>query len=154
MRNFLLLALFTAFITACVQVEPLPPRRTMGMKSLPSQVFTMPVQEIIPSLANATPTNKNGRVGNELVFWEYVFTNKKTSYFFACGIFEGVDCQDRLQYICKAGKPKISESKTLEGRVRQINCRDIGVIGTGDSLPNCTQDQEQGDIFVGLANCS
>jgi len=136
---------------SCTPIEKAP-IRSMSVTSGPERVFDRPLGDILPQLENAQPTGNNGRVGNELVFWEYQLEGNRQVNFFGCAQLRKVDCEKRIQAICPAGGEEIA--RAIEpGGVRHVNCRAIGIVGTGDLLPNCQDEMQTNDVLVGLMQC-
>jgi len=144
-----------ALLTICVSCTPIERQLqpSMTVTSGPDRVFDQPLGEIFPELENAIPTDNNGRVGNELVFWSYKLEDNRQVNFFGCAILDNVDCERRIRAICPAGGEEINRTVT-PGGVRHLHCRSIGLAGTGDLLPNCYDDTQMSDVIVGLVQCN
>ncbi len=142
-----------ALITACTPIERQPRiERTMGVSAGPENVFSQPVSEIVPELANAVATGTNGRVGSEMVFWGYRLQDNRDVNLFACAMLDDVDCDERISKICPTGGQE--QARVYEpGTVRHINCRPIGIAAPGDLLPNCEDYDRSYDLMVGLMQC-
>ena len=147
----LILCIILVGCYACTPIKRLP-SRIMTVSIGPDKVFERPVEEVLPQLSNAVATNNNGRVGNELVFWEYQLVDGQLVNFFACAMLDDVDCEARLPVICPGGGQELN--RTLEsGVVRQLDCRAVGIGGVGDPRPNCTDDTIQNELLIGLMQC-
>jgi hypothetical protein len=147
----LIFGVLLIFCYACTPIERIP-SRSMTVTIGPDKVFERPVDEVLPQLRNAVATNINGRVGNELVFWEYQLVDNRRVNLFACAMLDDVDCEARLSSICPGSGQELT--RIIEsGVVRQLDCRAIGVGGVGDPRPNCTDDVIQNELLVGIMQC-
>lgn len=145
-----------AFVVAALSVlctASLAAERTMGVTHPPETVFDVPVDEIVPELAGASPTGANGRVGGELVFWGYRLADGRDAEFFACALIEGVDCDARIAAICPAGT-RLLASGERAGTVVRRRCREISFANPGDVRPGCTDRSADTGLRVGLVACN
>jgi len=126
--------------------------RRMGVSQMPDTVFSQPVDALVPELAGATPTNENGRVGSELVFWGYRLEDGRQTYLFACAMSETVNCDERVQLICP-NRTDVIRSSTVDGTVTRMQCRNISVSAPGDLRPGCTDKPAAAPLAVGLVSC-
>jgi hypothetical protein len=124
----------------------------MGVTAGPDKVFAEPVERIMPLLAGASATGNNGRVGNELVFWEYRLADGGTANLFACANLPDVNCEGRLGRICPGSGRELARAEQ-NGTIRELNCRAVGVAGVGDLRPGCEDDTQNSDLLVGLMQC-
>jgi hypothetical protein len=145
------LCILLAGCYACTPIERIP-SRSMTVTIGPDKVFEHPVESVMPQLRNAVATNINGRVGNELVFWEYRFVDNSRANLFACALLDDVNCEARLAAICPGGGQELIR-KVESGVVRQLECRAVGIGGVGDPRPNCTDDTIQNELLIGLMQC-
>lgn len=155
-QNLLTYCFLCLLLASCVsppETEQRIPPRQMGVNVGPELVFDRPVEQIIPDLANAAASGENGRVGNELVFWGYQLADGNAAFFFACGMFDKVDCQGRIAAICPSSPSELISSQVTQGKVRHLDCKAIGTAGIGDLLPNCLDQQRSNDLLVGLVSC-
>ena len=142
---------FLVFCVSCTPIEKTP-IRSMTVTGGPERVFDRPLGDILPQLRHARPTGINGRVGNELVFWGYQLQDDQKLNFYGCAQLHNVDCDERMHAICPDGGKEIA--RAIEpGGVRHVNCRAIGIVGTGDLLPNCQDEMQTNDVLVGLMQC-
>lgn len=118
----------------------------------PERVFDRPVADLLPELAGATATGENGRVGNELVFWGFRLADNRQANLFACALLENVDCESRLRAVCPAGGRELSRA-TQRGLIRELDCKAVSIVGTGDLTPNCEDRENTSDLLVGLMEC-
>ena len=140
------------FCYACTPIERIP-SRSMTVSSGPDKVFERPVANILPDLGNAEPTGINGRVGNEMVFWGYRLSDNRDVNLFACAMLEDINCESRIRGICPAGGEELSRA-IESGIVRHLNCRAVGVVASGELLPNCDDNVRTDDLLVGLIQCN
>jgi hypothetical protein len=146
------LAIVLMFLgTACVPIERIP-NRTMGVSNGPDTVFQQPVSELVPELVGAIATGNNGRVGNELVFWEYQLAQANKANFYACIVDEDVNCEARVRAICPAGGDE-SGRNVVPGNVRHLDCKAIGIAAAGELRPNCEDNEMVDALQVGLMQC-
>jgi hypothetical protein len=136
------------------QEEPLPPERRMDVTQKPDTVFTEPVERYVPELRGATPTNENGRVGGELVFWGYRLGDGRPVYMFACTPLGGVNCEERIQLICET-RTEVLRTGTMEtGNVVRRSCRNVAFATPGDTRPGCNDNLDtMAPLTVGLVSC-
>lgn len=143
-------------VSACSSLpppnDPLP-ARSMGVTRGPELVFHQPVEAVMPALAGAVATGRNGRVGGELVFWSYQLQDGSDVLFIACAELEGVDCAARTQLVCPAGKPTTLQTSSISGEVRELQCRSIAQVAPGDLRPNCLEDEITSPLTLGLVSC-
>ncbi len=151
MRYRTLTIVLVFLCTACVPIERIP-NRTMGVSNGPDMVFQQPVSELVPQLVGATATGNNGRVGNELVFWEYQLVQGNKANFYACIVNEEVNCEARVPAICPAGGDE-SGRRVVPGNVRHLDCKAIGIAATGELRPNCEDKEIVDALQVGLMQC-
>jgi hypothetical protein len=127
-------------------------KREMNVTQGPETIFPVPVEQIFPELEGATATGPNGRVGNELVFWEHRLRDGREAYLVACLISEEVDCAGREQKICPG--PTVVLARTISpGRVREVKCTSIATVAPGDVLPGCTDRERSQELAVSLHQC-
>ena len=140
--------------TACTQIEPIErlPQRTMNVSGGPERVFDEPVDTILSELAGAVATGSNGRVGNQLVFWEFRLQDNSRANFFACSEGEGVDCNRRIRQVCPGGGEELLR-KDASGLVRHLDCEAVGIASVGELFPNCTDSEKSEPLLVGLVQC-
>jgi hypothetical protein len=152
MRSVLALAT-TALVAAlgAAAQEPVP-QRQMNVTQGPETVFDRPPAEILPSLAGATATGENGRIGTELVFWGYRRGDGRQVFFFACARRADVDCAARVPAICPAGTQVLETGEASGTAVRRV-CRNIAVASPGDTRPGCQDRVESTTLDVGLVAC-
>lgn len=132
--------------------DPLP-ARSLGVTKGPELVFDQPVEAVMPALAGAVATGRNGRVGGELVFWSYQLQDGSDVLFLACAELEGVDCAARTQLVCPAGKPTTLQTGSISGEVRELQCRAIAQVAPGELRPNCLDEEISSPLFLGLVSC-
>jgi hypothetical protein len=124
----------------------------MGIKQGPETVFDDSVGEIIPDLIDARETGRNGRVGREMVFWEYRLAGGEQAYFYACAPVKNTDCGHRRQLICGRDMRLISESER-SGRISRFRCPiSCNSISAGES-PCCLEYVEKYTLQTGLVQC-
>lgn len=140
--------------TACTPVTPVSrmPERTMNVSAGPDQVFPGPVDGIVTELAGASPTGTNGRVGDALVFWEYRLQDNRRVNLFACADGNDVDCDTRIGLVCPGGGEELVR-REVQGLVRHMDCRFIGVANVGELYPNCDDREITEPLQVGLVQC-
>lgn len=126
--------------------------REMNVRQGPDTVFDVPVAEIFPALAEATATDRNGRVGNEFVFWGYRLTNGENVWLYACAPLEGVDCEERRHAVCDGDADILAERSDM-GKAVNRRCTAIAVVGAGDRRPGCTDMAVDAELRVGLLSC-
>jgi hypothetical protein len=126
--------------------------RQMNVRQGPESVFDQPVASIIPELQGAKPTEKNGRVGNEFVFWGYKLANGAPADFYACAAVPGVDCVERREKICTTSTKVLSENASM-GNVQKLSCRVMCVAAQPGTQPCCTGGDSVADLQVGLVSC-
>ncbi len=124
----------------------------MGVTHKPETVFSEPVEQVAPALAGATPTNENGRVGGELVFWGYKLADGRPVFLFACAGSETVNCDERVQMICPDRTTVIS-SEAGGGNVVRRQCTPVVFPGPGDTRRGCVDAEETAPLAVGLVSC-
>ncbi len=139
---------------ACTAIEPRErvPQRTMNVSGGPERVFDESADAILPELAGAVATGSNGRVGNQLVFWEYRLQDNSRTNFFACAQGEEIDCDTRIRQICPGGGEEHLR-KDASGLVRHLDCEAIGIASPGELFPNCTDTEQTEPLLVGLMEC-
>jgi len=139
---------------ACTPIEPLErlPQRTMNVSGGPERVFDEPADAILPELAGAVGTGSNGRVGNQLVFWEYRLQDNSLTNFFACSEGKEADCDMRIRQICPGGGEE-QLRKDASGLVRHLDCEAIGIASVGELFPNCSDTEQTESLLVGLMEC-
>lgn len=144
----------TALIFLCASCAPVAriPSRSMGVNAGPETVFEQPVAEVFAPLSDAVATGNNGRVGNELVFWEYQLANTSKVNFYVCIMQEEINCEARIRAICPAGGSEI-DRRVIPGNVRHLNCRAVGIANTGDLRPNCDDSETLDDLLAGILQC-
>ena len=148
--NTLMCGLFTALaLTADAGVAA---EREMNVRQGPETVFDVPVEEIFPALAGATATDRNGRVGNEFVFWGYRLADGQAAWLYACAPFEGVDCEERRRAVCD-GDLEVLAERADAGNAVARHCTVISVVGVGDRRPGCTDIDVQMELSIGLLSC-
>ena len=118
----------------------------------PDRVFVRPVADILPQLAGATATDVTGRVGRELVFWEYRLRDGRLANLYVCARAENVDCESRGAAVCPAGGDVLARGEE-PGRVRRMNCTTVGVAQPGELFPNCQVRELEDRLLVGLVEC-
>lgn len=150
-----LLLILVTFTYSCTtpaeQFSERVPERSMNVTSGPDLVFDRPVTDILPALGDALATGRNGRIGNEMVFWGYRLRDNREVNLFACAVLEDVDCEARISAICPGGNELIRVEEP--GTVRHMNCTAIGVAAPGDIRPNCTDFESSDALLVGLMQC-
>jgi hypothetical protein len=129
------------------------PARQMNVRQGPETVFDRPPAEILPALADATPTGENGRVGTELVFWGYEQRGGRRVFFFACAQEPEVDCSARALAICPT-TTTVLETAEASGTAVRRSCRTFSVTAPGDLRRGC-DDRLDGSasLAVGLVSC-
>ena len=127
-------------------------QREMSVRQGPETVFKRPVDEVIPELKGAKPTGRNGRVGNEFVFWGYKLKAGKIAYLYVCAPAAGVDCHERRALICDNSVTVLSEGAE-PGAVQKFSCKQICLPDQNDALPCCTGRLEQPTLNIGLVSC-
>jgi len=138
-------------LVACSTPQRLP-QRTMGVTAGPDKVFEQPVADLLPQLAGATATGRNGRVGYELVFWEYELANGSMANMFTCVNQPEVNCDGRLNRVCPGGGEEVTRT-IASGQVRELQCRAIGIAAPGELMPTCTDNENINELVVGLMAC-
>ena len=128
-------------------------RRQMNVRQGPETVFDQPVETIIRALEGATPTKRNGRVGNEFVFWGYTLADGTAAEFYACAAVAGVNCTARREKICVSSTKVLSENMSM-GQVQKLNCQPVCNVTSGSATPCCTGAEQTADLEVGLVSCS
>jgi hypothetical protein len=126
--------------------------RSMNVRQGPETVFDRPVEQIFIELAGATATNENGRVGNELVFWNYRLADGRVASLFACAQREDVDCDARVRAIC-LNSANVMRRIDTPGIVRQLRCQSLSMPKVGDLRPGCLERQEGEALLAGLVQC-
>lgn len=144
-----LVALSLALPAVAFSAEP---KREMNVRQGPEKVFSQPVAEIEPALQGAKPTGRNGRIGNEFVFWGYRLTNGKSAYLYACVPVTGVDCLARRALICDRELTVISEHDA-RGAVQRLDCKPI-CRPEQSATPCCTGTEVQLGLVTGVVSCS
>ncbi|MFZ1990823.1 MAG: hypothetical protein WAW96_13760, partial [Alphaproteobacteria bacterium] len=117
-------------------------KREMTVYEGPEKVFSQPVGEIEPALQGAKPTGRNGRVGNEFVFWGYRLASRKAAFLYACLPATGVDCTARRALICDRDLTVISEHEA-RGSVQKLDCQPVCEARVVSSRPCCTGGEVQ-----------
>lgn len=147
------LLLASMVLTACTAtpIERVPPR-SMNINAGPEKVFARPVPEFMPQLAGAELTSVNGRVGNELVFWEYRLNDNRRLTLFTCLPDEDVNCSSRITAICPNGGEEVVRQEEA-GLVRQMYCVPVGNAHVGELYPNCQVNEKPLPLLVGLTQC-
>ena len=128
------------------------PRRQMNVRQGPETVFDRPPAEILPSLAGATATGENGRVGTELVFWGFRGSDGREVFLFACAQRPEVDCATRVPAIC-ASATRVLETSEATGTVVRRSCRNVSVVNPGETRPGCEDRAQSTTMSVGLVSC-
>jgi hypothetical protein len=126
--------------------------RRMDVTHKPETVFSQPVDQVAPALAGATPTNENGRVGGELVFWGYKLADGRPVFLFACAGSDTVSCDERMEMIC-VDRTTVLSSNTGGGSVVRRRCRSMVFVKPGDTRPGCVDNAETAPLSVGLVSC-
>jgi hypothetical protein len=126
--------------------------RTMDVRHKPDAVFSQPVDQLAPELRGAKPTNENGRVGGELVFWGYTLADGRPVYLFACAGSELVNCDERVQKIC-VDRTTVLTHSGAGGNVAKRQCRSMAIAGTGDIRPGCVENVVEAALDVGVVSC-
>jgi hypothetical protein len=126
--------------------------REMNVTQGPETVFNRPPAEILPSLAGATPTGENGRVGSALVFWGYEQAAGRRVFFFACAQLVDVDCGERVQAICPV-TTAVLETQETSGNIVRRSCSSVAVAGPGELRPGCDDLETSAGLLVGLVSC-
>jgi hypothetical protein len=126
--------------------------RRMDVTHKPDTVFSQPVDQVMPALAGATPTNENGRVGGELVFWGYKLADGRPVVLFACAGSETVNCDERVQMIC-LDRTTVLSSNAGGGNIVRRQCRAMALANPGDTRPGCVDKEETVPLAVGLVSC-
>lgn len=129
------------------------PKRQMNVAQGPETVFDQPVSQIVPQLTGAKLTGRNGRVGNEFVFWGYRLRDGTPAYFYACAAVEGVDCLARRELICTEPPVKVLSENLSMGQVQKLACKPICQVESPSAMPCCTGAQQSADLQVGLVSC-
>ena len=151
-RVLRLVALSLALPSIALAEAPTP-KRQMNVPQGPETVFNQPVSEIVPQLAGAKETKRNGRVGGEFVFWGYRLKDGTGAYFYACAAAIGVDCLARRDKICPAPPPKVLSENFSMGNVQRITCKRVCAADQSTAMPCCTGAEESADLEVGLVSC-
>ncbi len=140
--------------TACTVIQPIErlPQRTMNVSGGPERVFNEPVDTILSELAGAEATGNNGRVGNQLVFWEFRLQDNSRANFFACAQNDSTDCDRRIRQVCPGGGEELLRKDT-SGLVRHLDCKAVGIASVGELFPNCTDSEKDEALLVGLVQC-
>lgn len=128
------------------------PERQMNVEQGPESVFADAPDQIFAELADATATNENGRVGNELVFWEYRLADGREAYLVACAMVDDIDCAARERRVCLTESSVLARG-TTPGLVREIKCRSIATVAPGDIRPGCTDRENSQALTVSLITC-
>ena len=128
------------------------PQRQMNVRQGPDSVFAEAPDQIFPELAGATPTDQNGRVGDEVVFWGYRLADGREAYLVACAMVRDVDCAARERRVCEDGSTVLARG-TSPGLVRQVSCRSIATVGVGDIRPGCIDTEQTEELAVALMAC-
>jgi len=128
------------------------PARQMNVQQGPESVFDRPPEVVLPSLAGATATGENGRVGSELVFWGFTQSDGRRVFLFACAERPDVACSLRLPAICPA-VTTVLEQGEASGNVVRRSCRNVATVGAGDLRPGCDDRVENTSMAVGLVTC-
>jgi hypothetical protein len=126
-------------------------KREMTVREGPERVFSQPVSEIEPALQGAKPTGRNGRVGNEFVFWGYRLASGKAAFLYACLPATGVDCTARRALICDRELNVISEHEA-RGSVQKLDCQPI-CKPQESPRPCCTGSEVQLGLVTGVVSC-
>lgn len=126
--------------------------RQMNVRQGPDSVFSETPGQIFPELADATATDQNGRVGNELVFWGYRLADGREVYLVACAMIDEIDCAARESRVCETASRVLSRGAS-PGLVREINCKSIATAAPGDIRPGCTDTQQSQELAVTLMTC-
>ena len=146
------LVAFGFALSSVAFAESTPPRQ-MNVWQGPETVFKQPVSEVVPLLAGAKETRRNGRVGNEFVFWGYRLKDGTSAYFYACAAAKGVDCLARREKICVPPPPKVLSENISMGQVQRIRCQSVCSADSASATPCCAGAQEIADLEVGLVAC-
>lgn len=154
-RWYLLLRRVVAVLPAlglAMDVAAESAERRMNVRQGPETVFAEAPATIFAELAGAVPTGRNGRVGNELVFWGFRLGDGQEVQLTACLMVSGVDCEARLDRVC-AGPARTLASAMAPGLVRRIRCRSIANAGVGDRHPGCIDREQPEPLAVNLIQC-
>lgn len=127
-------------------------KREMNVNQGPESVFSVAVGEIFPELDVARATDRNGRVGNELVFWGYTLADGRNVELVACTVLGNVDCEARTALVCPGGLDVLSQG-TAPGLVRRMHCTSIATVGAGDRRPGCSDRSTSQELVVSLVQC-
>jgi hypothetical protein len=149
--SLLLLVLATTACTSTVPTSRMPERK-MNLTAGPDRVFTSPVDEVVSELSGAVATGSNGRVGNQLVFWEYRLRDNRRANLFACAEGDVVDCETRIRMVCPGGGEELVRQEA-PGQVRHMDCQFYGVANVGELFPNCSDRELTEPLVVGLVQC-
>lgn len=126
--------------------------RQLNVQQGPDSVFAREPAQIFSELLDARPTQVNGRVGNELVFWGFELADGRQVFLSACAERGNVDCEARLNRVCPAGAD-ILRRATEPGQVREVNCSFVRRVNPGDLHPGCTDRENPRDLVVSLIAC-
>ena len=127
-------------------------KREMTVHQGAERVFSQPVSQIEPALEGAKATGRNGRVGNEFVFWGYRLASGKSAFLYACLPAAGVDCLARRALICDHDLSVISEHEA-RGAVQKLDCRPV-CQPEQTATPCCTGGEVQLGLVTGVVSCS
>lgn len=139
---------FIAGVSAAAWAE----EREMNVQEGPEAVFSVPVASIFPVLDTAEATGRNGRVGDELVFWGYRLDDGREVELVACVDTADVDCAARERQVCLGGMQSLART-TAEGLVRRRHCSRIATVAPGELHPGCTDRDSNQDLVVSLVQC-
>jgi hypothetical protein len=140
--------LFCAGVSFAVWAE----EREMNVQQGPEAVFSVPVASIFPVLETAEATGRNGRVGDELVFWGYRLGDGRQVDLVACAETADVDCAARERQVCPSGMERLAQT-TAEGLVRRRHCTRVATVAPGELHPGCTDRDAHRDLVVSLVQC-
>jgi hypothetical protein len=126
--------------------------REMSLREGPDSVFDVSVETLFPALEGAQATGRNGRVGNELVFWGYRLDDDRDVALVACAMLPDVDCTAREKKVCPGASELLARS-TAQGLVRRRTCRAIALAAPGDVRPGCVDRNDRQELAISLLQC-
>lgn len=127
-------------------------QREMTVTLGPETVFPGPVEDLFSLLSGALATGRNGRVGNEFVFWEFTLPDARAVNLFACAERPEVDCRQRRFAVCPGPFDSLAES-IIGGQLRSLDCAAVGVLGIGDLRAGCNDNTREESVFAGVLAC-
>lgn len=142
------IALMLAAMVSAAAAE----EREMNVQQGPEAVFSVPVGEIFPALETAEATGRNGRVGDELVFWGYRLGDGREVELVACAETADVNCAERERQVCPSGMQTLART-TAEGLVRRRHCTRVATVAPGELHPGCTDRDTHRELVVSLVQC-